>query len=290
MRPASPTLVSYLADNNRFKFADCFTITLLDGTKLRYTTAQSNILTIPVGEVDPVTFAAGQLLISGLRFRAIIGTEVDEQDVTLQAKTSFTLGGVPFMAAVRSGALDGATIRRDRYFLTDWEEPPVGGVILFAGRVASADNIGILSCSIKVKSDLILINTPMPHNVYQPACLNTLFDETCSLVKSAFAEPGTVEAASTVLTINWAGATAGFFDLGTVLFENGPNVGVRKTIRRSTGTALILVSPLEFDPLIGGDFVAYPGCDKTQATCIGRFNNVANFRGFPFVPQPETAI
>lgn len=290
MRPAPTELVNFLASNSKFKFADCFTFTLLDGTKLYYTTAQGNIYVIPVGESDPVTFLAGQLLVRGLRFRARIGTEVDEQDVTLHCKTSFTLGGIPFMQAVRAGALDGATIKRDRFFMQDWGDAPVGGVTLFAGRVASVDNIGILACSVKVKSDLILLNSPLPHNVYQPACLNTLFDGVCSLLKSSFAEHGSVEAASTKAVINWASATAGYFDLGTILFENGANVGVRKTIRRSTGSTLILVSPLEFTPAEDDDFVAYPGCDKTQSTCLNTFNNLANFRGFPFVPQPETAI
>jgi hypothetical protein len=36
--------------------------------------------------------------------------------------------------------------------------------------------------------------------------------------------------------------------------------------------------------------VVYKGCDKTTATCAGRFNNLANFRGYPFVPPPELAM
>jgi hypothetical protein len=32
----------------------------------------------------------------------------------------------------------------------------------------------------------------------------------------------------------------------------------------------------------------YPGCDKQQATCRGKFANLARFRGQPYVPAPET--
>jgi uncharacterized phage protein (TIGR02218 family) len=28
----------------------------------------------------------------------------------------------------------------------------------------------------------------------------------------------------------------------------------------------------------------YPGCDKNLATCLAKFANVVNFRGFPKIP------
>ena len=291
MRPAPTELVNFLASNSKFKFADCFTIMLADDeTVLRFTSTQGNILATPPGEDDPVLFLAGQVLVRGLKLRSTIGTDVDEQDITLTCKTNYTIGGVPFIKAIRLGLLDGARIKRDRFFLEEDWTTIVGGVTLFSGRVSSVDRIGILEAGLKVKSDLVLMNISMPRNLYQPACLNTLFDGVCSLIKSNFAEQGEVEADSTTTVINWASATADYFDLGTVLFENGQNVGARRTIRRSTGSSLLLVFPLEFEPSAGDDFVAYPGCDKTQATCVNKFNNVANFRGFPFVPVPETAI
>ena len=47
--------------------------------------------------------------------------------------------------------------------------------------------------------------------------------------------------------------------------------------------------PLPFAPSPGDAFTVYAGCDHTQGTCQGRFNNLANFRGFPYVPPPELA-
>jgi hypothetical protein len=29
----------------------------------------------------------------------------------------------------------------------------------------------------------------------------------------------------------------------------------------------------------------YPGCDRTRLTCSLKFGNIANFGGFPWVPQ-----
>jgi uncharacterized phage protein (TIGR02218 family) len=50
-----------------------------------------------------------------------------------------------------------------------------------------------------------------------------------------------------------------------------------------------LLNPLPLVPSAGDAFTAYPGCDKTQATCTTKFANLGAFRGFPFIPQPETA-
>ena len=290
MRNASTELINFLAANNKFKFADCFTLTLVDGTKLRYTSTQSPIIATPPGEVDPVTFIAGQVFIRGLKLRSAIGIEVDEQEITIGCKPTYLIENVPMIQAIGLGLLDGARIKRDRFFLQEDWTTVVGGVTLFSGKVSNIGKIGILEAQASVVSDLDLLNISMPQNAYQPACLNTLFDGVCSLVKSSFADQGNVEAGSTKTVINWASATAGYYDLGTVLFEDGVNVGLRRTIRRSSGTSFTMVLPLPLTPGEGDSFVAYPGCDKTQSTCLNKFSNQDNFRGFPFVPVPETAI
>jgi len=51
----------------------------------------------------------------------------------------------------------------------------------------------------------------------------------------------------------------------------------------------VLTQALPYAPAAGDTFVVYPGCDKSQRTCRLKFNNLANFGGFPYVPAPETA-
>jgi hypothetical protein len=48
--------------------------------------------------------------------------------------------------------------------------------------------------------------------------------------------------------------------------------------------------PLPVAPATGTAFTAYAGCDKSMATCQGKFNNVINFKGMPFIPVAETAV
>jgi hypothetical protein len=50
----------------------------------------------------------------------------------------------------------------------------------------------------------------------------------------------------------------------------------------------LLAEPLVFAPAPGDQFVVYPGCDKLQRTCQFKFNNILQFGGMPYVPQPET--
>jgi uncharacterized phage protein (TIGR02218 family) len=141
-----------------------------------------------------------------------------------------------------------------------------------------------------VNSDLELLNIQMPRNLYQPGCIHTLYDSGCTLLKTNFDEFSTVAAGSTLSQINCGLAQAtGYFDLGTVTFTSGPNANVVRSVKSYTPGILILSQPLIQACNVGDAFTAFPGCDKLQATCSGKFNNLVNFKGFPFIPLPETA-
>jgi hypothetical protein len=52
-----------------------------------------------------------------------------------------------------------------------------------------------------------------------------------------------------------------------------------------------LIAPFPTAPASGDAFQIYPGCDKTlDANGCAKFANTARFRGFPYVPSPETAV
>jgi hypothetical protein len=93
--------------------------------------------------------------------------------------------------------------------------------------------------------------------------------------------------APTATVVDESGQT---FNQGTLMFQGGQNAGVLVQIKSATNTALTLANPLLFVPVAGDVFTILPGCDHTtgQGGC-GKFNNLLNFRGFPFVPPPETA-
>ncbi|ACK51966.1 conserved hypothetical protein [Methylocella silvestris BL2] len=288
MRAASQELIAHLNGLRTRRdaqgiIADCYTFTLRTGLILNYTNAD-----VPI-TLNSVVFAANSILVEGLRFKCEVGFNVDQQQITLSARQSDTIGGIPFPQAIRNGALDGAEIQRDRSFLTSWSEEPVGTVTLFKGRVGAIDSVGRTTAQIMVNSDLILLDIDMPRNLYAPNCQHVLYDSGCSLVRNAFGTNGAAEAGSTNLVINWSGASS-VYAQGTLTFISGLNTGVSANVKRATSTALTVAYPLPNAPAPGDAFRVYRGCDHTRTTCASRFNNLANFRGFPYVPPPTTAL
>jgi uncharacterized phage protein (TIGR02218 family) len=51
---------------------------------------------------------------------------------------------------------------------------------------------------------------------------------------------------------------------------------------------ITVLQPLPAAVVSGDAFEIYPGCDKTKATCENKFANLIRFRGYPFIPAPET--
>jgi uncharacterized phage protein (TIGR02218 family) len=285
MKPASADLVAYLQNTTRFLFADCFTLTLRTGTQVRV--CDRDLPVVVSGSV----FQANGIRVSGLKYAIKIGVDVDEQDITIAATANDLIGGVPFLVALRRGVLDGATIQRDRAFFNAWTAPAIGSVTLFHGRVSTVDKIGRTEASLKVKSDLVLLDTDMPRNLYQPSCLHTLYDAGCGVDRTAHTATGAVQAGSTVSKIVWSGATAGVYDQGTLVFTSGANAGVQVTIKTSDASGNLALSyPLDTAPGVGDGFTISAGCDHSTGAggCL-KFANLPNFRGFPFVPPPETA-
>lgn len=288
MRAASPELTAYLnalraQKDARALVADCYMFTLRTGLVLTYTSADVSI------SLNGFVFSANSILVDGLRFKSEVGLNVDQQQITLSARSTDTIGGVPFLQAIRNGLLDGAEIQRERAFLPTWTGTPIGSVVLFKGRVGTVDNVGRTTAQITVNSDLVLLDIDMPRNLYSPSCQHVLFDSGCGLVKNAFGASGFVGAGSTNTVINWAGSTSAY-QQGTLTFLSGANTGTTASVKDATSSSLMLGYQLSKTPEAGDAFAVYQGCDHTKATCQAKFANLANFRGFPFIPPPTYAV
>lgn len=291
MKPASSALISYLNaaranPDAPLLMADCFTFMLLSGLILHYTNADVSF------GYNGATYLGNAILIGGLKYRAAIGLEVDRQQITVAARSTDTIsGGSSFLQALRDGSFDGCEIERDRVFFSDAiGGSAIGSVTLFKGRLGVVDEIGRTSAKLTVNSDLVLLDIDMPRNVYQPTCLHTLYDSGCTLVKNAFGANGAVGAGSSASVINWSGALS-VYQQGSITFTSGVNAGVTANVNSVVaGASLTLGYPLQSPPATGDTFTVYQGCDHTPGTCQAKFNNLANFRGFPYVPPPQMAI
>lgn len=292
MKPASTALQALLASRS-FWVADLYTFTLVDGTVLRYcggdqgVTAGGNFF--PAGaETGPYFDRTG----SRAKCHWKRGLEVDTLAFDVLPGSS-TVEGLPFLTAVRQGVFDGAEVQLERAFMPSFGDTSAGTVVLFVGRVAEV-LAGRTLATFTINSHLELLNQNLPRNLYQAGCVNTLYDGACGLSRAAFQVSGTASAGSTanVVLATLANPT-GDFDHGSLTFTSGVNAGLSRTVsayaQGSPGTlALMMTFPAA--PAAGDTFTVVPGCDKAMATCQNRFANLANFRGFPFVPENSTAV
>ena len=165
----------------------------------------------------------------------------------------------------------------------------VGGVRLFQGRVSTVDNVGRTQATLTVASDLVILDYDMPKNVFSPTCLHTLYDAGCGIIRGTFSldgvlAPGRLRTRSTFCCARGRRPRI----IGFYVRSQRKRRATVKSV--AVGVAYKLMYPLPFAPAPGDTFNVAFGCDHTQATCQGKFNNLQNFRGFPYVPPPQLAV
>lgn len=283
MKQANQELIDLLHGTDEFLMADLFTFTLSGGTVLRYTSAD-----MPVTWSGDV-FDAQSALIKRGATRVTRGIEVDSNELEITADPNHKLEGLPWPEAALGGALDGARVVIERAFFRDWQAP-VGTVIIFAGRVSDVSG-SRNSVKVNVKSDIELLNVSSPRNIYQAGCMRTLYDQGCRVNREAFTVDGRIVAGTNTATTIKTSLTqaAGWFEQGVIKFTSGRNAGLTRTVKGHTaGGMLSFALRLPHAPAVGDAFKIYPGCNKTQAACQSKFNNIVHFRGFPYIPAADT--
>lgn len=285
MRQASPKLIALL-DANQFIMADLYTITTIQGIEYRFTNYDFDLT------VGGKVFSSQGPIISREGISLSLGIEVDNLSITIGTNESTKFGEVPVTQAFHNGVLDGARFKLERIFM-DAQTPTdtsAGTLVLFEGRIVEPE-FDRYEIKASVVSDVDGLKLQMPRNLYQPGCLNTLFDSACGLRSADFAINTTIGANSTPNRILCdLSQPQGWFTQGVVEFLEGVNIGIKRTVRLHETGALLLTLPLLEMPAIGEAIRVYPGCDKRLETCTNRFNNRARFRGSPYVPVPETSV
>ena len=196
MKTASSALIAFLNaaranPDAPIAFAECFTFTLATGTILAYANVDQPVV------YNGLTFVADGPLVQGLKYRCTVGLEVDKQQISIAARPTDLVNGAPFLEALRDGAFDGASVQRDRVFMSALGQPPIGGATLFKGRVSTVDAVGRTSATITVASDLVILDYDMPRNLYSPTCLHTLYDSGCGVPRGTYSVSGVAGAGST---------------------------------------------------------------------------------------------
>jgi uncharacterized phage protein (TIGR02218 family) len=86
--------------------------------------------------------------------------------------------------------------------------------------------------------------------------------------------------------------TTNYFKRGYVKWTSGDNTGLTMEVNKSFGTAgrIVLWLPMPYNVAVGDTFNVVAGCDRLYSTCINKFDNVVNFRGFPWIPGTDAVL
>ena len=263
--------------------ADCYTLTLPGGQVLRWSAGDVAVT------FNGHTYTLGPGIARN-RLRWVVGVQVSTLDLTLTDIAGTQIAGQGLMAFIRARGLYGARVELQRAFWAFGDAGPRGALVWFAGAVADC-KVDRTAAQVTVASDLERLNVQVPRDVYQPGCLNTLYDGLCGVARASFTTTGTATSATSAGRTTFShglGQPAGWFDLGVITMSSGANAGQSRTVKQHTSGQLVVLQPWGFPVASGDSFSISAGCDKRQATCTTKFNNLAHYRGMPFIPQADT--
>lgn len=82
----------------------------------------------------------------------------------------------------------------------------------------------------------------------------------------------------------------GYFGYGLFTPTSGLCSGIPREVKSYVPGQWTLALPMPYALAAGDTYTMVVGCSKTFSICGSRFNNQANFRGFPFVPGQDAII
>jgi uncharacterized phage protein (TIGR02218 family) len=119
---------------------------------------------------------------------------------------------------------------------------------------------------------------------YSKFCRHVLYGPKCKVNRVAYTTEATItEQDGIVVQVPQAAAKPdGYYSNGVLVLDTFINLGIIRHYQES----LVLSAPLpaQYSSLLPRDVKILAGCDLSMTTCLGRFNNLNNYGGFPFIP------
>jgi uncharacterized phage protein (TIGR02218 family) len=273
MKVISDALTTHIGQDAT-TLATCWRIQRLDGTVFTFTDHDRDLV------VSGETYSAE----TGFTRSAVDG------DITLAAPNLQVVGFVDAInqSDLQNGLWDYAAIN---IFLVNWQSPSDGIIKLRKGWIGEVT----LDDSGEFRAELRGLAQVLGNNVgelFTPECRAQLFDSRCKVNITSYTFTGVAGSGSTryVFQNTTLSQSAGYFDGGVITMTSGANNGVKREILTWSSSILTLFLPMPHDIASGDTFSIVPGCDKRSTTCFNKFNNIANFRGEPFVPGADALL
>jgi len=261
---SSPLAESSIQDGNPvYKFAFS-----ADGTDYRYTNSAYE-MTDSNGTYTPAAISFSQIITT---------SEIAKNGIQIELPRDNALAQI-FLGRVPEGATS-LTIYRSH-------EPTIPGDLYWKGRVSS---VQADSDSVTLNCEDIFTSMQRPglRARYQKTCRHALYSTDCGVTQASFANATTITAVSgdtiTVTAVTPSPEIPSDYFVGGIVELSD---GTKRNIVAQAGWVLTLLYPFN-DLTVGSPLppcTLYPGCDHTTTDCNGRFSNLLNFGGYPYIPS-----
>lgn len=237
-----------------------------------------------------------QLTFDGIKFRADTGLTASalSQSTGLSVDNTEALGALTDASMreddIEAGRFDGAEVSA---WLVNWADPDTRW-LQFRGTIGEIRRAGG-AFHAELRGLTEALNRPLGR-IYQKPCTAVLGDGACGFDfnQLGYRHEGAPDRTKDGRIFEWdalAGFDDGWFQRGRLDVLSGQSAGLWGMIKRDTTENGVRRIEL-WEPIRAGvvrsDLVRLTvGCDKRFETCRLKFNNLANFQGFPDLPGDD---
>lgn len=177
----------------------------------------------------------------------------------------------------------------------NWQDPSAGQVCIFHGLFGEVTlKDGSYRAELRSLTDLLKANIGESTS---PICrCRRLGDSRCKVSMVGLVDSLVVSSviSSSELVCTGSARTAGFYNFGRLKVASGAAAGAESDVKDHVLTSgscqLTLRAPLTVGVAIGDSITVEAGCDRLMATCLNRYNNLANFRAEPLLPGNDQIL
>ena len=187
---------------------------------------------------------------------------------------------------IAAGLYDSARVET---LLVNWHKPADFATIRKGtiGKITTSDNRFVA----ELQGAFHVLDQPGGRYVRR-LCDAEVGDARCGIALGTAAFRGTgavIAVAGDTIEVSGLGTYADdWFSGGVLAWTDGANAGRKARVvthsKRSAEVTFSLWPGTGFAPVAGDTFQVTAGCDKSFATCKAKFDNAANFHGFPHLP------
>ena len=251
------------------------------------------------GLVQGFTDHDQDVVLNGTTCRAATGLSAAEATTQL----GLAVTGSEISGALADETLSEADLAAGRYdaaqveiWLVDWSEPSLN-VLLMKGVLGEVRREGAaFTAEVRGLADRL---SQENGRFYGARCSADLGDSRCAIDLSSPTLRGSGSASELHATSRFTASgidsyADGWFTAGRLVWTSGANNGLAIEVKThrvgADGVTLELWQAMPETIAPGDAFTVTAGCDKSFSTCVARFNNAVNFRGFPHIPGNDFLI